>query len=242
MKIGDKSYSFDKILRNEEIEYFTLPYLRSQLNYKEGLEKYMIEYLTSIIKGIRISNNGKRTQSLFEPDKEYSSIVGGGSQWVRKNQKSMMAPRGSITVKNKEETKVSEIIKNATFVFIDWELNNIIDGLSKHFGDDYELIHKNFELLKNKQNSSEAIFEWFNEEGVSDLEIKIISFNSSFSLGNDPKNSQNIISSIKDTLSELKVLNSKQNSAVNVFYNVNKEIKFDNEHSKEHWKILDLLI
>ena len=80
MKIGEKTYCFDKILRNEEIEYFTLPYLRSQLNYKEGLEKYMIEYLTSIIKGIRVSNNGKRTQSLFEPDKEYSSIVGGGSQ------------------------------------------------------------------------------------------------------------------------------------------------------------------
>mmetsp|Transcript_10188 Transcript_10188/g.8995 ORF Transcript_10188/g.8995 Transcript_10188/m.8995 type:complete len:85 (-) Transcript_10188:553-807(-) len=80
LNMNKKCYTVNKILLREEIEYFTLPYLRQKLNFSEGLDKYIVEYLTTIIKVARFSNNSKTTQSLFEPDRKYTSVVGGEAQ------------------------------------------------------------------------------------------------------------------------------------------------------------------
>ena len=60
LKINNDDYVFDKVIVNEEMEYFTLPFEQENLNYREKLIYYLKTYLKNIIMFIRRNQKDTR--------------------------------------------------------------------------------------------------------------------------------------------------------------------------------------
>lgn len=116
LKISEKEYTFSKVLRNEEIDYFTPPHLRHQLSYREELAKYLIEYLSQVI------------------------------QFVRRIQRQNNFYKGSFKNKKpeeelKKELEMNEMNRKLTIMFLavdQFLLAQVLEGLSGIIGDNLE--------------------------------------------------------------------------------------------------------
>jgi hypothetical protein len=70
MNINKDDYIFDKVIRNEEIEYFTLPDQRSKISYRSELINYLIKHISTVLKFVRrIQKPSNFFKSTFEQTK-----------------------------------------------------------------------------------------------------------------------------------------------------------------------------
>ena len=158
LKINDKDYKFNKVIRNEEIEYFTLPHLRHKLGFKNELVKYMIEYITHILQFIR---------RIQEPNCFYKGSF--------KDKK----PDEEI----KKETEINLMNRKITIIFMNMNhtvLEAILDGLQGIIGDNQEDVNTMLEhLLSPLTGSSINRVNLLtpNLDGSWDWEVEIIVIN-----------------------------------------------------------------
>lgn len=116
LKIDEKDYKFNKVIRNEEIEYFIQPHLRHQLGFRKELVKYMIEYITWILQFIRrIQQPNSFYKGSFKDTKPDEEI--------------------------KKEMEINLMNRKITIIFMNMDhsiLEAILDGLHGIIGDNSE--------------------------------------------------------------------------------------------------------
>lgn len=125
LRLNDKCYSFNKIIRNEDVEYFTLPHLREELSYEDELIKYMIEYTSKIIQFVR---RIQKQNNFFKPSFKTKKTAEDA----------------------KKEAEVNEMNRKITLLFVEIEphiLENILEGLSDIIGDDPSDVQCMFDTL-----------------------------------------------------------------------------------------------
>ena len=165
--IDGKDYEFDKIIWNDEINYFKTDSITKSntdacIDYKQELCDYLIKYLSCIIKFIR------RIQKHSNFFKE--SLQSSKSNGVNKN-----------------EQQANQMNRKITFVFVQLEhtvLQTVLQGVQDIIGDDQDNVHKMFEDLLEVDSCEEikrANLLTPNFDGSFDWEIEIISIKSASS-------------------------------------------------------------
>lgn len=171
LRLNDKSYSFNKIIRNEDVEYFTLPHLREELSYEDELIKYMIEYTSKIIQFVR---RIQKQNNFFKPSFKTKKTAEDA----------------------KKEAEVNEMNRKITLLFVEIEphiLENILEGLSDIIGDDPSDVQCMFDTLfspRGNEAYKRVNLLTPNLDGSCDCEIEIIIFNPT------PSNAQGILDDI----------------------------------------------
>ena len=171
LKINDKDYKFNKVIRNEEIEYFTLPHLRHQLGFKNELIKYMIEYISYILQFVR---------RIQEPN------------WFYKGSFKEKKPDEEI----KKEMEINLMNRKITIMFVKMEsdvLESVLEGLRDIIGDNLEDVNTMWEHLLSSidcESVNRVNLLTPNLDGSCDWEVEIIIMNPSSS------NFQNTIESV----------------------------------------------
>jgi hypothetical protein len=108
LNINEKKFKFDKVLLNQEIDYFTYPHLKSEVSYAEETSRYMVIYLTKILGHVR---------RIQEPSNFYKgSFKTKRSEEDAKNEKAL----------NEKDRKITLIFSELQHFL----LENILTGVS----------------------------------------------------------------------------------------------------------------
>jgi hypothetical protein len=124
LKVGSESFKFSKVLRNDELDYFTLPFERGTLSYAQELAKYMSSYMQKLVQFVRRIQKNVSYKPTFKRKVEYEET--------------------------KKDKKVNALNRKISIVFAgfsDEALLAILEPIKQVLGDETEDVSQMLDIL-----------------------------------------------------------------------------------------------